>query len=86
VQTSFETKEMAAKFVEEFWRAMPHGYDIVNGPLADDFTKELTAGDRTLVVQGRIGELKGKWVVVVQGNHQPLTREAADWLKGKGLL
>lgn len=77
----------AIALVKEFWKAMPHK-DGLTMPQEDDiegWMSELTAGDRTRISKGVLPADKGKWVVMVMGNNQSLTREAESWLRGNGL-
>ena len=85
------SKEEATELVKEFWSAMPHGKQLleeVTQNLGDDWTQELTQGDRTRIVEGKRfpPEDRGKWLVHFRGNHQPLSQEATQWLKDKDLL
>lgn len=82
----FDSLEGAVAFVRSFWQAMPHA-DMLTLPEehdADGWSEELTAGDRTMIRKGVFPADKGKWIVMVMGNNQPLTREAESWLRGKG--
>lgn len=65
---------------------MPHS-DILTLPEENDlegWCDELTAGDRTVIRKGVQPADKGKWVVMVMGNHQALTSEAESWLRAQG--
>ena len=86
VALRFDSMEEAVIFVQSFWRAMPHA-EILTLPEESDtdgWSEELTAGDLTKIRKGILPADKGKWVVMVMGNNQPLTREAESWLRGKG--
>ncbi len=76
----------AIALVKEFWKAMPHqnGLTMPQEDDAEGWMSELTAGDRTRISKGVLPADKGRWVVMVMGNNQPLTREAESWLRGKG--
>lgn len=81
--------EAGVEIVKEFWRAMPHGTDLTRGlreDVMEDWTQELTMGDRTIVIKGMFPNEKGKFVAHILGNNQPLSSEAVSWLKGKGYL
>ena len=78
--------EEAIELVKEFWQAMPHGRDLTFPKEAEGWQEELTMGDRTKIRKGVLPKEKGKWVVMFQGNNQPLTKEAVAWLKEKGII
>ena len=84
----FEEEEEALALIEKFWRAMPHGSDIVRGVEQGrrGWDTELTFGDRTTVLKMRVGPNKGKWLVQIRGNHNPLSPDAMEWLKGEGII
>lgn len=87
VALRFDSIEEATVFVRSFWRAMPHA-EILTLPDehdTDGWREELTAGDRTMIRKGILPADKGKFIVVIMGNNQPLTREAESWLRGKGI-
>lgn len=86
VALRFDSIEEAVTFVRSFWRAMPHTemLTLPDEHDIDSWSEELTAGDRTMIRKGVLPADKGKWVVMVMGNNQPLTREAESWLRGKG--
>lgn len=77
----FSSKEEAIKFVQDFWEAMPHGAMLSKPTTEDEWEQELTMGDRTIVRKGVLPHEKNKWIVLVMGNNQPLTKEAVAWLK-----
>ncbi len=82
------SQEEAEALVREFWEAMPHGRDLVGQMETQgdvDWSQQLTFGDRTQIKKGRREE-QGKWIITFQGNHQPLSEKAIDWLKGKGIV
>lgn len=82
IRILFDSEAEALACVRAFWGAMPHGRDLtVQG---GDYKQELTSGDRTKIVQGRLSGERGKWVVIIQGNNQPLSSEAEAWLKLRG--
>lgn len=87
VALRFDSIEEAGAFVKSFWQAMPHAemLTLPDETDTDGWCEELTAGDRTLIRKGVLPADKGKWIVTVMGNNQPLTREAESWLRGKGL-
>ena len=82
VKFSVESKEGAEQLVKEFWSAMSHGQDFSG---IDNWSQELTMGDRTSVRKA-MRDKTGKYIVIFKGNHQPLSMEALNWLKGKGIL
>lgn len=86
VALRFDSIEEAVAFVRSFWRAMPHAemLTLPDEHNIDGWSEELTAGDRTMIRTGVLPADKGKWVVMMMGNNQPLTREAQSWLRGKG--
>lgn len=87
VRLVVESKEEATGIVEAFWNAMPHGADLVRSVLADsqpDWSQQLTEGDRTVVSRGILPTERGKFVIVISGNHTPLTKEAVVWLRERG--
>jgi len=83
-----DTKEVAVALVKDFWRnhsaAVSRAITLPDDSSSDEWTQELTAGDRTSIKQGRLPADKGQWFVYVSGNHQQLSDEAEDWLRGKG--
>ncbi len=81
-----DSQEEGISLVKEFWQAMPHGNILTFPKNEEGWTKELTAGDRTRILPGRISEQRGKWLVIFQGNNQPLTKEAIRWLMDKKLI
>jgi hypothetical protein len=87
VKAVFDTKEEAEALVKEFWEAMSFGKQIIDSVknLGDDWSQELTMGDRTTVSKGG-RDNRGKFIVNFRGNHQPLSAEAGTWLKEKGLI
>lgn len=87
-----ETEKEAAALVEEFWRAMPHGKEVVRSVELDeepDWRQTLTEGDRTIVRRANgleKKEGKGDWVVLFRGNNNPLSHEATEWLRAKRIV
>ena len=82
-----DSKEKAIELVKEFWKAMPHGRDLIPESEEDSYwVQELTMGDRTMVRDGVLHQKKGKWIVLFLGNHNPLSPEAVAWLRIKKLI
>lgn len=85
-----DSKEEAIQLVRDFWNVMPHGNDVVRtvAHSGEDWTQELTAGDRTRILDGSLSAPRhpGKWNVIFRGNSQPISKEAIAWLQGKGLI
>lgn len=77
-----DTKDEAIDLVKEFWTTMPHG-NLLTFPIErEEWTQELTAGDRTYI--RRMGD---KWRILFCGNTgNYLTDEAVEWLKKKGFV
>lgn len=87
VSYTVTTKEEAIEIVKQFWKAMPHGHDLVSSIRDDsEWLNELTVGDRTTVRKGLPPHNLGKWAIGFRGNNQALSNEAISWLKGKGIL
>lgn len=65
---------------------MPHAemLTLPNESDIEGWSEELTAGDRTMIRKGVLPTEKGRLIVMVMGNNQPLTRDAESWLRGKG--
>ena len=88
VKVGFDSREDAIEIVKEFWEAMPDGKDIIHSVeiTGNDWTQELTMGDRTKIIKGVIPNERGKWFVIFGGNHQPLSENAVNWLRTKHLI
>ena len=73
----------AVKIVQNFWHSMPHAVDLTLPPDddIDGWCEELTAGDRTRVSKSLMPSSRGKWLISISGNNQPLTPEAEEWNK-----
>ena len=83
----FDSLEEAESFVRSFWEAMPHGAEIQKeGSGNNDWGQELTCGDRTKIIVGRLPKERGKSIVLVQGNNQPLSDDAITWLRDNGYI
>jgi hypothetical protein len=83
------SKEEAIELVKEFWHRMPDGEEViklVEKSVDKDWGQQLTYGDRTQIMEGRLRDEKGKWVVLFTGNHEPLSYEALIWLRSKKLF
>lgn len=88
----FPTKEEAMVAVREFWTAMPHGSEAIRyAEQSGGYDQELTfSGDRTSISRAgrdpKNPRVDQGWQVRIAGNHQPLSREAAEYLASKGLV
>lgn len=86
VRILVDTEDEATQIIKDFWAAMPHGNDLTQPTTNEGWRAELTMGDRTLASPGKLRNERGRWVVVIRGNHQYLTEDATRWLVVHGFI
>jgi hypothetical protein len=83
VSSVVDNKKEAENLIKEFWESVTPSSELER---IEDWSEEITFGDRTFAQIIRRGEDKGKWQIDFRGNHQPLSDKAIEWLRDKGLL